>query len=61
MLPNFGLPSMGNAELMCIALNRADRMIKDIAAKRLVAATVPDEVDTILPALTVVAQHKCPD
>ena len=46
--------ALGNAELMCIALNRADRMIKDIAAKWLVAATVPDEVDTILPALTAI-------
>ena len=46
--------ALGNAELMCIALNRADRMIKDIEAKWLVAATVPDEVDTILPALTAI-------
>ena len=46
--------ALGNAELMCIALNRADRMVKDIAAKWLVAATVPDEVDTILPALTAI-------
>ena len=29
-------------------------MIKGIAAKWLVAATVPDEVDTILPALTAI-------
>ena len=46
--------ALGNAELMCIALNRADRMIKNIAAKWLVETTVPDEVGTILPALTAI-------
>ena len=46
--------ALGNTELMCIALNRADRMIKDIPARFLVSTTVPKEVDTILPALTAI-------
>ena len=46
--------ALGNAELMCIALNRADNMIKGIATTGVVATTVPDEVDTILPALTAI-------
>ena len=46
--------ALGNAELMCIALNRADKMIKDIAAKWSLSTTVPDEVGTILPALTAI-------
>ena len=46
--------ALGNAELMCIALNRANKMIKDIPTKWSVATTVPDEVDTILPALMAI-------
>ena len=46
--------ALGNAELMCIALNRADMMIKDIVAMWPVATTLPDEVDTILPALSAI-------
>ena len=46
--------ALGNAELMCIALNRTDMMIKDIVATWSVATTLPDEVDTILPALTAI-------
>ena len=46
--------ALGYSELMCIALNRADMMIKYIVAKWSVATTVPAEVDTILPALTAI-------
>ena len=46
--------ALGNIELMCIALNRVGRMIRDIPARFLVSATIPNEVGSILPALTAI-------
>ena len=42
--------ALGDADLMCVALSRAYRMIKDIPGRFAVAAVVPHEV-SILPAL----------
>ena len=43
--------ALGYAELMCVALNRATTMIKDIPSEFSVLVAVPNAVDTILPAL----------
>lgn len=43
--------ALGYAELMCVALNRATTMIKDIPSEFSVSVTVPNTVDAILPAL----------
>lgn len=43
--------ALGYAELMCVAFNRAVRMIKDIPSKFSVSIAVPNTVDAIFPAL----------
>ena len=43
--------ALGYAELMCVALNRATRMIKAIPSKFSVSIVVPNTVDAIYPAL----------
>ena len=44
--------ALGYAELMCVALNRATKMITDIPSKFSVAVVVPNTADAIFPALT---------
>ena len=44
--------ALGYAELMCVALNRATKMIKDIPSKFSASAVVPNTVNAISPALT---------
>ena len=43
--------ALGYAELMCVALNRAIRMIKTIPSKFSVSVAIPKTVDVIFPAL----------
>ena len=46
--------ALGDAELMCIGLNRVHGMIKVIATKFPVTTTVPHEVNALLPALRAI-------
>ncbi len=43
--------ALGYAELMCIALNRAIRMIKVVPSKFSISLPIPKELDAIFPAL----------
>ena len=43
--------ALGYAELMCVAFNRATRMIKAIPSKFSVSVIVPNTVDAVFPAL----------
>ena len=46
--------ALAEAELMCIALNSVDGMIKAIATDFLVATTAPHEIDALLPAVNAI-------
>lgn len=46
--------ALGDAELMCIALNRAESMINDISTRFGVATPVPQIVSAILPSLRAI-------
>ena len=43
--------ALGYAEVMCVALNRAVMMIKDIPSEFSVSTVVPDTADAVFPAL----------